>query len=840
MIRFCVIDVNYELYEHLDRKRILEYFLEDNSNNIVCVNDSDGRFKGIITHKSLTGCNEIQDAVLQDHVALDEHIWLNAKYYFAHYKFEIREHVVLPVLDKKERLVCFAYEDADANREVRMLRELLETPSALQFTDIYPEYNCVKIYGFNELAFLFVKYLEKQQIKVQVDGEMWKRIYPEMIYQNFGDNCFNVFAEGVENRKIKNWLEKLLRSVSEEFECIDKIYEANVKNGIIKDCKGDINELLSFLKNESEIVLFGSGHDELNAYDFLVKNGVHIECFADPRVDEQSHKIFGKDVLSRLEARETYKNAVFIDCVSKFSSWGGGRIDYYDYIGYKRNERFFLLKDYIELQENNLLNLLKGKKVILAGDIYLCSCLDNYLTQNSIFTMGYLDVLEQIGEGGQTELTQICIKDINSVEVTCLLVLPEYFRPDHKQRMEEDKKKFINYLKENDINDYTEYFSCMSSFICIEKNNNVKYTKKQLIPKRVILGSIESCSGNEFFRGLLDWHPSILMIYYSNLNSKLFWICIRLAEVSAENILSQFWKIYEAEGKGNYAQRIHRPERFNKKMKQLLKCGESFTSQELFVIFHVSFMYMCGIDIKEENIKNMVIYWEPHHTTREILEECVMWLGCEKVNCDIINLVRDACKKNGSLLKGIILMNWAEDKTLARYMALSYRSIDKKKYDYNERIVVRFEDLKCNPRKILFDICDKWGIEWSDSLLTTTHNGEKNSYDNGEKVVKDFDLESVYNNYEQYFSEFDRFRIMIATAPWQRKYGYPYVEISQFSRRECQELFSKRFRFENMIKYNGSMSKLEVDIEVQNIIRVLLQNVRALEFRLIEKNKILE
>ena len=66
-------------------------------------------------------------------------------------------------------------QDDEANRELRMLRELRENKSALQFTDIFPQYEEVLICGCNELAVAFADYLMELGIEVSVFGEYWDR-----------------------------------------------------------------------------------------------------------------------------------------------------------------------------------------------------------------------------------------------------------------------------------------------------------------------------------------------------------------------------------------------------------------------------------------------------------------------------------------------------------------------------------------------------------------------------------------------------------------------------------------------------------------------------------------
>ena len=190
---------------------------------------------------------------------MDKDIWKNARTYIK--KHDGITGGLLPVLDKEYHLICFAYEDRDANREIRMLRELSDLSGAVQFSDIYSQYKCVKIYEFNELAYFCAEYLRSQNIAVKSVCEV-----PEY-------ECLTVYAEGVQEKSI-NWKENLLRSVSVEFEFIDKVYEANISKGIIKNAKEDCEVLLENLRNGKEIIILGTGRNAQNAYDFMVENGI--------------------------------------------------------------------------------------------------------------------------------------------------------------------------------------------------------------------------------------------------------------------------------------------------------------------------------------------------------------------------------------------------------------------------------------------------------------------------------------------------------------------------------------------------------------------------------------
>lgn len=388
----------------------------------------------------------------------------------------------------------------------------------------------------------------------------------------------------------------------------------------------------------------------------------------------------------------------------------------------------------------------------------------------------------------------------------------------------EESDKCIEYLRERNINNYADYFSDMCSFIYIEKSNAVKYTQERLKPARIVLGSIEAGSGNEFFRNLLDSHPQILSMYYSELCNSLFWICVRLSTQNTDNILPLFWKLMEGD------RSIFNREAFNETMEQLLAYKSRYTSQELFVMFHISYCSMYRADMPDVPINNRIIYWEPHHVDRTRLEECVEWLlEAKAVHCDIINVVRNSVMRSGSRIKIPTVQSWGVKG--AYTIALECLPVEKKIYAQSSRQAVRFEDLKCNPQETLGKLCDEWNIRWSDILLQTTRRGKAASYIDNVHAVTGFDLQPVYNTYENFYSELDRFRIILINTPWQKKYGYPYVELDKFTRRELQEMLLKKFRFESPGDttgfYRGCLS-LDDRINLLDGLRGKLQEARCL------------
>lgn len=822
MIRFCDSEVGCAEYELLDRSKLLSYFLAGHLDEIVCIYDEADVFMGTVTYYSLLNSISVDVAINREYVILDDDIWRNARDIFKKKSRNIRDLVPLPVLDKDYQLICFAYQDEDANREIRMLRELCEIEGALQFADVFPQYKCVKIHGFNELAYFFADYLKSQNIPIHLENPMWQDFFKDEECEVPEYECLDIYAEGTWE-KSRNWKENLLRSVSVEFECVDKIYEENIKNNYITNANGDINSLIERLRNEKEIIICGIGMEEQDAYDFLIENGIETCCFAVNGLGaEQIHKLFGKKILGFQEAMCAYHNPVFIDCVSKYSAWGLGDADYYDYLGYRRNEGFIILKDYIEVPGSNLLNALRDTEVVLIGDRYLCRRLYEYLEQKEVLVKGYLCTLED--DIQPENMPEVSVEDI-SEDIVCLITEPIYDSyAKGKGAGREKKGQRIACLREKNIDNFTDYFGEVTPFINIEKDNDIKYAYRSLRPQRVVVGSILNHSGNAFFRGLLDSHPLIWSIDYSDLNNLLFWICIRLSTERAENMLSLFWKLIE----GDEAKIVDK-KAFAVKMQQLLALGSTFTSQELFIMFHIAYMHMLGVEVSENTIKEAVIYWEPHCVDRYILEECVKWLGTEEMPCDIINVVRNSIPRQGGDLKSKC---WIQGGTKSAYMrSLQCMPIMQKKYEQGDRLVIKFEDLKLRPKETLQCICDIWNIAWSDVLLQVTRRGQESVYHDNTSAVRGFDLKPVYEIYENFFSGFDRFRILLMHAAWQERYGYPYVDPNQFTRKELQEMFLKEFRFENPGDTTGFYKDslgLDDRIEVQNETRRRMQKTRCL------------
>lgn len=791
MIRFCSKEVFCIEYDSLNRSELRSFFLKGNQSEIVCIL-KEGNYIGYITWHSLLCNDDIYESIQKEHIILDGNVWENGRKSFAGHRAAFGEAVQIPVLDKDGQLVYFAWQDEEANRELRMLGELEACKGALTFRDLNPEYEGVTIHGFNELAYYMARYLTGLGMLVNVEGELWDEFGFGEKKEMLAHRSYEIWAEGVWQRGGDLQHERL-RSVSPEFECVDKVYEANIQAGKIMNAEGEADVLLQRLKNEKEIIIIGTDAEAQDAYDLLLKNGVDICAFLEKEGKREGRRLFGKPVLEKVEIADRFADAVFIEYHSQYSAWGFGEVDRYDYEGYRRNDRYFLLRDYIEVTEHYLQHVLQGKNILFIGDADLCARIWKWREQYEMQTgkMAYWDILEESKPEDIMRQMPVVKKEEAGEYDAIVLVAVKYDSDDRVTAKAMEKyDEYTKKLNQYEIYDYTDYFSDKFKLagLPIKEEAGIR---KELRPSGVVIGAIPWYSGNYLIRWSLAGHPQIMMIEdYNYLSDNLYFTCIRLAGKESAEILPCFWRLYQREAKeGAWEKDFPDKEKFTRKMEELLKHGNCFTSQELFVMFHIAYEAMYGREIT--NLGNTVIYWEPHAWKRGILKKWSCWLGSSGLRGFVLSTVRNSYVRAGSSIRGRIGKKSIWDFILQIGMA---EGAEKTIYQGWEEIIIKFEELKKKPREVLANLCEHLHIAFDESLMETTVHGSRAFY----KEITGFDLKPVYNLYEEYFTSFDRMRICLLSSVFQKKYGYPFVNSLDFCRRELQEMFLKEFLWEKM------------------------------------------
>ena len=620
-----------------------------------------------------------------------------------------------------------------------------------------------------------------------------------------------IFAEDILGNR-RNLCQKIASSASPQFECINHIYEENILAGNVEDAEGDFSNMLEKLKGKNVIIL-GMDAKAQDAYDLLLAHGIDIRSFAVENLQGVRRKrLLGKRLITLAEVLRDEVNSVFVEVHNKDSAWGNKDVELFDYYGYERNEKFFVMRDYKDIPFSNLTHVLKGKSVIFTGDERLCKILSEYLID---IEQGEIKIqyMPQFQEGIAKETDILC---------------PAWSYTGEGVYENGDLPEDIISLS------FTDYFLRVDVFVQVEKYKLCcadKYTIKELMPKGILINVTFYSNGNVFLKGLVDGHPNILSIPFNVFEDNLFIYCIRLSLEDPKDIIDILRELLEKEvGESELKQVFPDWDRFRTSLEYRLSFGERFTSQELFVMFYISYVEMLSGE-KITNLEQKVIYFDPHHflvTKRTCLAE---WLESDTINVQMITLRRDGitniCSAGRWTAKayGLSMSEAVMSLENVIWLEKKFLGIECIKYQYCRRFEVRFEDLKLHPKEELGKICERIEVPWDDRLLHTTYLGESSNL----QGIRDFDLKPVFNTYREYLSEFDRFRLYLLRGAYQKRYGYSYESCLKFSRVKLRELFVKEFFIQSKLQFASAERRAEYYIRTYEIIRWQLYENRKHE-----------
>ena len=740
-----------------------------------------------------------------DTILFNKDIWEQGKRFFAVHRNEKS----VPVIDAAGNVVCFAWQDEVANQELRMLNEIMEEHGALQFEELYSKYSGVMIQGCNELAAQLCEYLRKRKIAVILTGKYWDylEIDTEIIDKSY-HNLLVIYAEGTWEHFNVPCMDAT-RTSSVEFDCIYQLYMENVRAGKICNAKRSLEQFIQLLKGRNVFLLGEADYETEDAFDLFMHYGVEIKGFLRNEKDYDGMQWLGKEILTPDEIRGM-SDLALVDCTHKDSVLGLGKVDHYAYQGYKRDESFFFLKDYMDIPDSKLTCVLQDKTVVLIGDELLCHKLRRFFIKTGKRESCIVDYEKFNGEISERE------------EVIGIIAVLEYVGAGNaKEQWWWNFHNCKRQLKEKNILNYTGYYSRFESYVGLEGGER-KVMPFPLINRGVILGCINAFSGNIFIRECLDNHPNILSLGYDMFEHNLFSYCIRLEETGIERLIPAFWKLVRKEMGEESRTLFFDRNMFDKTcMEYLDKMDHDPTSQELFVIFYAAYTRMRNNKIND--ISEYYMYWEPHEIDRGRMQVFAKWFAYQNINGFLMYGVRNSIAQRGSCLNYMnrTPLSIETNRELVRLLCEPWEEYRIAVKGW-KGIEVRFEELKLNPRYIWGDFCDTLGIPWSDTLLETTKWGQ--DYNNEEGFAKGYDVTPVYKIYSEYISALDQLRIQICNADFQKKYGYPYVNCLTFTRRELQELFRKEFKIEERVRFINPKDRLNYYINkiewIQNCIRI--------------------
>lgn len=388
---------------------------------------------------------------------------------------------------------------------------------------------------------------------------------------------------------------------------------------------------------------------------------------------------------------------------------------------------------------------------------------------------------------------------------------------------EENKKRYpLDFQKEFGI-DYTA---------CQPKELSVNDIKRIIFGWRLI-----GCSGTSFLADVMDFHPDLLTIpdcavyTYMNLYTK------QLQGKTLSEAVSFLKKLPDKDPRKISIMRLvsteygyfhpHLPESTVKKFnrvsaEEFLTVLESVlaefpcpSAREWLIGFYLAYSRCHG-----RSFGRLIpaLFFYPHDEmfeTREIRWDIPRFyfdlVGSFPYH-KVIALIRNPISQAGSMvslwLQKPSVRNAQGEIDRVIFCDMVYMCLRPKdfyfslKHPLRESIrVVRFEDLKLNPKATFASMGEFLNIPVTQSMFHTTWCGlTANGLSSETKVFEGFDPAPVYKSYDQYLGVFDKYRIELLLQNRLEIYGYraKYYDGQQFSDEEIFKMMEIPFLFESI------------------------------------------
>lgn len=574
------------------------------------------------------------------------------------------------------------------------------------------------------------------------------------------------------------------------------------------------------------VVLYCGGPYGEKAYDYILGHGIKPVCMCDNAVEKNGKLFFDLPIFNYQQCRTKYPDCIYI--ITSDGVFNGRLIGReLEADGFIREKDFFVFYDYMEnIPENYLGNIIPLKPMVLTGNAFLCKCLSHVLkssvkAENSKII--YCNEFDSPGIGSNSDKME-CL----SLE-QCKESYPDamYFTVYKTLDDERKSKTICSALENNNIKSISSYFADAPflldylDLVPVEekteqttgmvKRNSNKIRIEDINDVLYLFNS--SFSGTAFFDSIIDSHPNILSLGYSQLQTNLWKYIEELKDaVTLEEFpfkLLEFFEksLYDLYGNSHIFMEEAFPdvERFTLEFKQAVSGRTVLNAKELFIAVFIAYHYMIHQKETRPKESKIVLYLEPHNGGR-LLETHAKWLCNNFERITFLKLIRNTISKAGSSFRYRIGTGGGLDLPSVRWLSgFGMETKPLKKYD-DCVLALKFEDIKLHPHKTLGYLCKKLQIPWSDTLLETTINGSSWVYDAGKSYsTTGYDLRAVYNTYDEYFSSFDRFRLDLLVREKQKAYGYPYLDYDRynFSMKQLEEFFRFPYKFSKYIKFSN-------------------------------------
>lgn len=339
-------------------------------------------------------------------------------------------------------------------------------------------------------------------------------------------------------------------------------------------------------------------------------------------------------------------------------------------------------------------------------------------------------------------------------------------------------------------------------------------------------------SGSVFLQSLLDSHENILMLPGLYLmDYGVFWHSISDID-NKESLVSRFCDKYDYifETKKRYPASKEEPWndlpyycRYDEMgdsqdqyinidkdifIVELYRCINSInniTRKDFFKAIQIAYFYASGRTYTSTN-DPLIIY--PLHTSL-VSKTMHMWVLEDFSDAKILYTVREPISNLGSSINYQIYFDlFKPNSPNFLFYSLGILTGPLSLYgtfNMDNIKVVRLEDLHLESRNTLECLCRFLNIEWSDSLLESTFNGLKWWNFRDTSKVNGFNKNIISRNYDELFTNFDKFRIETLLKDIYESWGYGKSYFNDD--KKLLELLEYPFKFEEKIQYSNLNEK---------------------------------
>lgn len=166
----CLYDGEiYEIEsEGIDRKWMLSFFLQGHIEDCLALYEKNGKYRGIVTYRSLLTSTDLESAIYCGRLLLDNTLWQEARRLL-----DGNRNKTVPVFNQDMEMVYLARFEPDLVDQWEKLQELRERVDCILLKEFINDKNSFHIEGINDVLFALRHWLMALGMKVSVCGEAW-------------------------------------------------------------------------------------------------------------------------------------------------------------------------------------------------------------------------------------------------------------------------------------------------------------------------------------------------------------------------------------------------------------------------------------------------------------------------------------------------------------------------------------------------------------------------------------------------------------------------------------------------------------------------------------------